>query len=232
MSSSSVRPVDTRSPSPPAGGARAAGKRATRARLLEAAFTLLEDHGFEGLSLRHVARVAGVAPAAIYRHFDDAEALGLALVEASFEALHESIRLARADTERGLSAVGSAQIVLRFTAEHRERFRFLTRERRGGSPALRRAIEAQLELFERDLAVDLMRDPRIRAWATADVQLLAGMLVGLMAEAIAELVTAETPAEQLAVGERARRRLRLLALGIAGWSSASPGVTGEPGPGA
>lgn len=222
MAASSVRPVDTRSPSPE-GGTRAAGKRATRLRLLQAAFALLEDHGFEGLSLRQVARVAGVAPAAIYRHFDDAEALGLALVEASFEALHESIRAARADTDRGLSAAGSAQIVLRFTAEHRERFRFLTRERRGGSPVLRRAIEAQLDLFERDLAVDLMRDPRIRTWATPDVQLLAGMLVGLMAEAIAELVTAETPEEETAVADRARRRLRLLGLGIAGWRATGPG---------
>ena len=63
-------------------------------------------------------------------------------------------------------------------------FSSFSRARRGGSPALSRAIEAQLELFERDLAVDLMRDPRIRTWATADVQLLAGMLVGLMAEAL------------------------------------------------
>lgn len=217
MPPSSVRPVDKRSPTDDALGPRAAGKRATRVRLLDAAFVVLEDHGFEGISLRHVAREAGVSPAAIYRHFDDAEALGMALVEASFEALHESIRLARADTDRGLSAAGSAQIVLRFAAEHRERFRFLNRERRGGSPTLRRAIEAQLELFGRDLAVDLMRDPRIRRWPTADVRLLAGMLVGLMADAIAELLESDAPEAEAAVAVEAGRRLRMLGLGVAGW---------------
>lgn len=220
MSQSSVRPVDTRSPPGDVLGPRAAGKLATRARLLDAAFGLLEHDGFDSLSLRGVAREAGVAPAAIYRHFDDAEALGLALVRASFEALHESIRLARAGTTGGLSATGSAEIVLRFAVEHRERFRFLNRERRGGSPVLRRAIGAQLDLFERDLAVDLMRDPRIRTWPTADVHLLAGMLVGLMAEAIDELLAAEGPEEEAAVADRARRRLRMLGLGVAGWGDA------------
>lgn len=152
-------------------------------------------------------------------HFDDAEALGLALVKTSFEALHESIRLARADTAKGLSAAGSAAIVLRFAAEHRERFRFLNRERRGGAPPLRRAIGAQLQLFEHDLAVDLMRDPHIRSWPSADVHLLAGMLVGLMAEAIDELLGAETPEEEAAVADRARRRLRMLGLGVSGWGA-------------
>jgi len=226
MAASSVRPADTRSPPVGGLGPRAAGKQATRARLLKAAFGLLEHHGFEGLSLREVAREAGVAPAAIYRHFEDAEALGMALVQASFEALHESIRLARADTPRGLSAAGSAEIVLRFAAENRERFRFLNRERRGGSPVLRRAIAAQLQLFERDLAVDLMRDPRIRAWPTPDVHLLAGMLVGLMADGIDELLAADGPEAEAEVADRARRRLRMLGLGVAGWgagaSSAGP----------
>lgn len=216
MAPSSVRPVDTRSPPDGPLGPRAAGKLATRARLLDAAFGLLEHDGFDSLSLRQVAREAGVAPAAIYRHFEDADALGLALVRASFEALHGSIRAARADTDRGLSAAGSAEMVLRFAVEHRERFRFLNRERRGGSPVLRRAIGAQLDLFERDLAVDLMRDPRIRAWPTDDVHLLAGMLVGLMAEAIDELLGAEGPEEEAAVADRARRRLRMLGLGVAG----------------
>jgi AcrR family transcriptional regulator len=218
VSPSSTRPEVTRSPDEPAEGPRAAGKRRTRARLLQAAFGLLVDRGFEGLSLRQVAREAGIAPAALYRHFADADELGLALVDESVAALHASIRAARADSPRGLSAATSAGIVLEYVRTHRDRFRFLSRERRGGSPVLRAAIGRELALFERDLALDLMRDPVVRTWPSEDVRLLAGMLVGLMADAVDELLAAGTPEAEAAAADRARRRLALLRVGIGGWA--------------
>lgn len=216
---STTRPEATRSPDALAEGPRAAGKRRTRSRLLQAAFGLLVDRGFEGLSLRQVAREAGIAPAALYRHFADADELGLALVDESVAALHASIRAARADSPRGLSAATSAGIVLAYVRSHRDRFRFLSRERRGGSPVLRAAIGRELALFERDLALDLMRDPVVRTWASDDVRLLAGMLVGLMADAVDELLAAGSPEAEAAVADRARRRLALLRVGIRGWGT-------------
>jgi AcrR family transcriptional regulator len=180
---------------------------------------LLVDRGFEGLSLRQVAREAGIAPAALYRHFADADELGLALVDESVAALHASIRAARADSPQGLSAATSAGIVLAYVRSHRDRFRFLSRERRGGSPVLRAAIGRELALFERDLALDLMRDPVVRTWASDDVRLLAGMLVGLMADAVDELLAAGSPEAEAEVADRARRRLALLRVGIRGWGA-------------
>lgn len=46
-----------------------------RAALLEAAFSILVEVGVEGLSLRGVARRAGVSPAAPYKHFKDKQAV-------------------------------------------------------------------------------------------------------------------------------------------------------------
>ena len=50
---------------------------------------------FDALSLRSVARAAGVVPTAFYRHFESMDELGLALVEESFRTLRAMLREAR-----------------------------------------------------------------------------------------------------------------------------------------
>ena len=51
-------------------------KRQTRRRLLKAALSQLgEDRSFSTLSLREVAREAGIAPTSFYRHFQDMDEL-------------------------------------------------------------------------------------------------------------------------------------------------------------
>lgn len=52
----------------------------TRDRILAAARKLFERHGLEGLSLRDVAAKVGITPMAIYRHFENKDALVDALV--------------------------------------------------------------------------------------------------------------------------------------------------------
>ena len=52
----------------------------TRTRILRAARKLFDEKGLEELSLRSVARIVGITPMAIYRHFDSKEALVDALV--------------------------------------------------------------------------------------------------------------------------------------------------------
>jgi AcrR family transcriptional regulator len=59
--------------------------------LLGAAETLLERDGQAGLSLREVARGAGVSHAAPYRHFRDKEALLQVLAQRGFERLRQAI---------------------------------------------------------------------------------------------------------------------------------------------
>jgi AcrR family transcriptional regulator len=59
--------------------------------LLGAAETLLERDGQAGLSLREVARGAGVSHAAPYRHFRDKGALLQVLAQRGFERLRQAI---------------------------------------------------------------------------------------------------------------------------------------------
>jgi AcrR family transcriptional regulator len=52
----------------------------TRDRIFKAARRLFDEKGIEGVSLRNVAKKIGITPMAIYRHFEDKEALVDALV--------------------------------------------------------------------------------------------------------------------------------------------------------
>ena len=67
-----------------AGGGRGYHHGDLRNGLLEAARTILEEESLAALTLRAVARKAGVSNAAPYRHFPNHEAL---LVERSIEGL-------------------------------------------------------------------------------------------------------------------------------------------------
>ena len=71
---------------------RAEQKQQTRHALMDAARSLMDSgRGFGSLSLREVSRTAGIVPTGFYRHFQDMDELGLALVA---EALLHTIGLA------------------------------------------------------------------------------------------------------------------------------------------
>ena len=91
------KPVEDADASP-----RDGRKQRTRRALMDAALTLLEgERSFSSLSLREVAKVGGVVPAAFYRHFGSMEDLGLALIDDAFAALHALMREARAGPQPG-----------------------------------------------------------------------------------------------------------------------------------
>src|ERR1700761_400765 len=80
-----------------------------RRALILAAERILEREGPQALSLRAVAREAGVSPAAPYHHFKDKSDLLMAIAGAGFEALGESIKAAvDADSEQKMTTIGCA----------------------------------------------------------------------------------------------------------------------------
>ncbi len=60
---------------------RAAQKASTRRRLLDAAYDLFEERGYEQATMRELAARAGVAPGTIFAHFADKPALLVAAFE-------------------------------------------------------------------------------------------------------------------------------------------------------
>lgn len=92
--------------------------------LLEAGLDLLEREGLDALTLRGVARAAGVSHAAPYHHFDDKAALLAAIAERGFRALDREI------TERASGAVAdrlqtAAVTYVGFAVDHPELFRLM-----------------------------------------------------------------------------------------------------------
>lgn len=85
-----------------------------RQALIEAALKLIEERGTEGVSLSEAARMAGVSPAAFYRHFKDRTSLITAIAHRGFTEFADSLAAAW-DDGRGtpldaLNRIGTAYL--------------------------------------------------------------------------------------------------------------------------
>ena len=69
-------------------------KQETRRRLLTAAREVVADQGAAALSLRDVARRAGVVPSAVYRHVENRDALLSELLVESYRSLADALEAA------------------------------------------------------------------------------------------------------------------------------------------
>jgi AcrR family transcriptional regulator len=200
---------------------RAEQKERTRRAILDAALELTSTTGLAALSLRSVAKEVGIVPTAFYRHFESIDALGLALVEESFESLRAMLRAVRQpEAIESLSGIvdSSVEIVTEHVRAHRAHFDFLIRERVAGTPNVRAAIRHEIELCEHELATDLARLPQGQALSTPDLQTLSGLIVTLMVGAAEDLLTAQ-PAREAAVAATIRTRLRMVLIGAVHWRS-------------
>jgi AcrR family transcriptional regulator len=93
--------------------------------LLEIALGHVRQTGVEGLSLREVAREAGVTVGAVYKHFADKEALLAAVALAGFERLAAGTQNATRGRRGGarMLAVGQAYVV--FASKETRLFRLM-----------------------------------------------------------------------------------------------------------
>jgi len=189
---------------------------------MEAALRLVDERGFSSLSLREVAREAGIVPTGFYRHFQDLDELGFALVDESFRSLRQMLRGAReGGGDAGGIIRGSVAVLVRQVYENRLHFRFIARERSSGVPALRRAIRSEIRLFSSELATDLSRFPNLNTWSSEDLQMIAGLMVNTMVSSAEALLDAgpEDPEAEAEVVLATEKQLRLIALGIPQWRS-------------
>ncbi|MHC5257874.1 TetR/AcrR family transcriptional regulator [Streptomyces sp. UC4497] len=99
-----------------------------RAACLRAARELLEEDGSAGLSLRAVARRAGVSATAPYRHYADRDALVSAVAAEGYRELAEQLAAAHPapSTPDDLAAV--AVVYVRFALDHPALFRAMFAE--------------------------------------------------------------------------------------------------------
>lgn len=152
-------PLDT--PLPTTEGSSGRGRKVSISRddILSAALKLIGPHrSVSTLSLREVAREAGVAPNSFYRHFHDMDELAIALIEMAGASLRKIIGEARqrASLERSVVRSSIEAFMEQLDADDKL-LHMLLREGTAGSEAFKQAVEKQLRYFEEELQVDLAR---------------------------------------------------------------------------
>jgi AcrR family transcriptional regulator len=171
-----------------------------RAALVRAALELLEESGETALSLRAVARRAGVSPAAPYRHYADREALVSAVAAVGYRELAGRLAAAHPSPSTPEQLAGVAVAYVQFALDRPALFRIMFGEPCDRDNDERVAATAAVSLYVRGIVErafpDADADPE--ALATAIWALVHGLaflhLDGKLASAgptaVAERVTA------------------------------------------
>ena len=132
----------------------------SREDLLAAALRLIGPHrSVSSLSLREVAREAGIAPNSFYRQFRDMDELAMALIDLAGRSLRKIIGEARhRATSSDRSVVrGSVEAFMEQLRADDKLLHVLLREGNVGSDAFKHAVERELQFFEEELCIDLIR---------------------------------------------------------------------------
>jgi len=198
-------------------GVRAQQKEKTRRQLIDAALSQLSaERSFSSLSLREVAKEAGLAPTSFYRHFNDMNELGLTLVDEAGLTLRQLMRQARQRIEKGGSVINiSVRTFMEFIDSNANIFRLLLRERSGTSSEFRAAVAREIRYFTLELADYLEAANQLDA-EIAQIQADAAVTVVFSAGADA-LDMSES--ERDILSQKLISQLRFIAKGAADFSS-------------
>lgn len=211
-------------------------KQQSRQALLDAALTLSSEGGrsFGTISLREVAREAGLVPTAFYRHFQDMDELGADLVDYVSGTLHrlrmslrEGFALSAANSASNTSTTrGSVERFFAAIDKQPNYWAFLVRERWGASVVVRRAIDKEIRFFSLDMAEDLKNLHAFKTLETSDLTNVSEIFVNLafswaMTWITLPLFEEEKPLleKQDQMIQRATRQAQLLNRGVSNWQS-------------
>lgn len=127
--------------------------------VIAAALKLLgPNRSVSTLSLREVAREAGIAPNSFYRHFRGMDELAVALIDLAGGTLRQIIREARLRVAAGGEVVRpSVEAFMEQLGSDDKLLPILLREGSVGSDAFKQAVDRELRHFEDELRDDLIR---------------------------------------------------------------------------
>ena len=154
----------------------------SRQDIIAAALKLLgPSRSVSTLSLREVAREAGIAPNSIYRHFRDLDELAVALIELAGQSLRQVIGEARQRSTSEQSVVqGCTDAFMDQLRADDRLLHILLREGTVGSDAFKHAVERQLNFFEDELRLDLIRLARLKKTGLYEPALTAKAITRLV----------------------------------------------------
>ena len=144
---------------------RSVGRKATitKEELFQAALNLIgPQKSISSLSLREVAREAGIAPNSFYRHFKDIDELAIELIDRAGIVLRQILHEARLQASRQNSIIrSSVEVFIAQLDADEGNLSLLLREGYTGSKSYKQAVERQLNYFQQELQEDLIRLERL-----------------------------------------------------------------------
>ncbi|CAM4263441.1 HTH-type transcriptional repressor FabR [Acinetobacter pragensis] len=139
---------------------RTVGRKATitKEELFQAALHLIgPQKSIASLSLREVAREAGIAPNSFYRHFKDIDELAIELIDRSGLVLRQILHEARLKASKQNSIIrSSVEVFIEQLNVDKGNLSLLLREGYTGSTSYKQAVERQLNFFQQELKEDLI----------------------------------------------------------------------------
>ncbi len=214
-----------------------AQKEKTSLALTQAALSLCAEQGFASLSLRSVARKAGIAPTSFYRHFRDIDELGISMALDAKKILDECLNNIRQRIEFSLAqksesnqdlhgAVDAfvapfAEILMECFKTHAHLIRLFFQERTGSSSALRSAISNEMEKLIGFLSEDLARLSLSIGRPIPEIRPLAEtMLIIIMATGMEKMLNPESNDETSSTAMK--QKLKLLFIGAINQETPAP----------
>ncbi|RKG55288.1 HTH-type transcriptional repressor FabR [Acinetobacter cumulans] len=139
---------------------RNVGRKATitKDELFQAALNLIgPQKSIASLSLREVAREAGIAPNSFYRHFKDIDELAIELIDRAGVVLRQILHEARLKASKQNSIIrSSVEVFIQQLDADTGNLSLLLREGYTGSFSYKKAVERQLNFFQQELREDLI----------------------------------------------------------------------------
>ena len=163
---------------------RTVGRKATitKEELFQATLDLIgPQKSIASLSLREIAREAGIAPNSFYRHFKDIDQLAIELIDQAGIVLRQIIREARMQASLEHSIIrSSVEIFIQQLDVDEGYLSLLLREGYTGSASYKAAVERQLNSFEQELQDDLVRLEKLKGYQIARPDLVAKAITQLV----------------------------------------------------
>lgn len=177
---------------------RSVGRKATitKEELFQATLSLIgPQKSIASLSLREIAREAGIAPNSFYRHFKDIDELAIALIDQSGLVLRRIIREARLQASKQQSIIrSSVEVFIQQLNTDEGNLSLLLREGYTGSTSYKAAVDRQLNFFQQELQEDLIRLERLNNSKISHADLAAKAITQLVFNMGAKVL--DLPAEQ------------------------------------
>lgn len=171
-------------------------KAETRQKLLDAAAAeLASGRSFDTLSLREIAKLAGIAPTSFYRHFHDMDGLGLTLIEQCGASLRKLIHDVLHQASEGRSLIrASVETLFEYFYSNQGMSRMILQESMSRQPEFRRAAERLMQTMSSDLAEYLEEEARDRGVPLGNAHIAAESMVAILFTTGIALL--DTPADE------------------------------------